>query len=96
MTFVQKPPKFASMNQTAPQAQTLDSLSCEEALAELEGIVRELESGQGNLENAISQYERGTALRQHCMDKLQAARMKVEKIMQQPDGSLRTQPLDEE
>lgn len=89
----------ASMSQspsakTAPQSP--ESLSFEQALAELEAIVRELEGGQGNLDVAISQYERGTALRKHCMDTLQAARMKVEKIMQQQDGSLRTEPLDEE
>lgn len=73
-----------------------ENLSFEQALSELEAIVRELEGGQGDLDAAISQYERGTALKKHCMDKLQAARMKVEKIMQQPDGSVQTQPLDAE
>lgn len=74
----------------------IDALSFEEALSELEAIVRELEGGQGDLETAIRDYERGTALKSHCMKKLEAARMKVEKIMQQPDGSLKTEPLDED
>ena len=73
-----------------------EKLSFEEALSELEAIVRELEGGQGDLDGSIKQYERGTALKKHCMDKLESARMKVEKIMQQPDGSLKTEPLDAE
>jgi len=73
-----------------------ENLSFEQALSELEAIVRELEGGNGDLDGAIAQYERGTALKKHCMDKLQAARMKVEKIMQQADGTIKTEPLDAE
>ena len=48
----------------------IDQMSFEEALAELEGIVQKLERGQLELESSIQAYERGTALRQHCADKL--------------------------
>lgn len=64
------------------------ALSFEEALAELEGIVRALESGQGKLEEAISNYERGAALRRHCERKLAEAESKVQAIVEGPDGSL--------
>jgi exodeoxyribonuclease VII small subunit len=59
---------------------TVDTLSFEEALAELEKIVGRLESGQGSLDDAIMAYERGSELKKHCQKKLDEARMKVEKI----------------
>ncbi len=54
--------------------------SFEDALEELEDIVRELESGQVKLEEAVKHYERGALLKRHCEAKLADARMKVEKI----------------
>jgi exodeoxyribonuclease VII small subunit len=59
----------------------LTTLSFEDALAELERIVRGLEGGQQRLEDAISAYERGSALRRHCETKLREAEMRVEKIV---------------
>jgi exodeoxyribonuclease VII small subunit len=58
---------------------TSPPLSFEEALAQLERIVAELESGQAPLERSIDIYERGAALKAHCEKKLEAARLKVEK-----------------
>ena len=69
----------------------IQTLSFEQAMAELEKIVQRLESGQEPLEQAITLYERGTALRQHCESKLNQAQLKVEKITQQPDGSVKTE-----
>ena len=40
----------------------LDSLSFEQALAEIERLVRELEEGQTGLEESLSRYERGVGL----------------------------------
>lgn len=57
------------------------SLSFEDALAELERIVRALEGGQQRLEDAIGAYERGSALRRHCEGKLREAELRVEKIV---------------
>jgi exodeoxyribonuclease VII small subunit len=59
----------------------ISGLSFEEALAQLERIVAELESGQAPLERSIDIYERGAALKAHCEKKLEAARLKVEKIV---------------
>ena len=73
----------------------VDTLSFEEALAELEGIVRDLETGKTTLEKSIACYERGVALKQVCERKLNDARMKIEKIVIEPDGTLGTTPLDE-
>jgi len=56
------------------------ALGFEEAMKELETIVKQLEGGQVKLDQAVQAYERGTALKAHCEAKLQEARMKVEKI----------------
>ena len=53
-------------------------LSFEDALAELDKIVRGLEGGQQKLEDAITAYERGSVLRQHCEAKLAEAEARVQ------------------
>lgn len=58
----------------------------EEALAELEKIVRELEDGKVELDGAIGKYERGAALKKHCEAKLAEAQARIEKISQNAGG----------
>jgi len=70
------------------------SLSFEDALPELEQIVRGLEGGQQKLEDAIAAYERGAALRQHCETKLAEAEARVAAIVERADGSLAMRPLE--
>lgn len=72
----------------------LKDLSFEQALTELETIVRGLETGESPLEDSINAYERGMALKKHCETKLNEARMKIEKITLNKDGNAQTQPLD--
>ena len=67
-------------------AKPVESLSFEEALAELEGIVKALEGGQGKLEEAVGAYQRGAALRKHCEAKLAEAEMRVQAITDGPAG----------
>ena len=69
-------------------------MSFEDALAELEKIVRALESGQQKLEDAISAYERGAALRRHCEAKLAEAEARVAAIVQRADGTLGTRTIE--
>ncbi|MDE1897092.1 MAG: exodeoxyribonuclease VII small subunit [Rhodospirillales bacterium] len=64
------------------------AMSFEEALAALEAIVRGLESGQQKLEDAITAYERGAALKKHCEEKLAHAEARVQAIVARTDGSL--------
>jgi len=64
------------------------TMSFEDALAALETIVRGLESGQQKLEDAITAYERGAALKKHCESKLAAAEMRVQAIVARADGAL--------
>jgi exodeoxyribonuclease VII small subunit len=69
-------------------------LGFEEALASLEKIVRQLEDGQGKLDDAIKSYERGALLKRHCEMKLKEAQAKVEKIVLGPAGSIGAEPAD--
>lgn len=78
------------------KASAIEAMSFEEALGELETIVRSLETGQAPLEDSITAYERGVALRQQCENKLRAAQEKIEKITISPDGKLSAEPLDSE
>ncbi len=64
------------------------ALSFEDALAELERIVRGLEKGEQKLEDAITCYERGDALRRHCEAKLAHAEARVQAIVEKADGSV--------
>jgi exodeoxyribonuclease VII small subunit len=68
------------------------AMSFEAALAELERIVKQLEAGETKLDEAISSYERGAQLKQHCESKLGEAQSRVDKIVRQSDGSLTTEP----
>ena len=69
-------------------SETISGLSFEDALAELERIVKSLEGGQQKLEDAITAYERGAVLRRHCEAKLAEAETRVQAIVQRADGSL--------
>jgi exodeoxyribonuclease VII small subunit len=72
----------------------VSTLSFEDALAELEQIVRGLEGGQQKLEDAITCYERGAALRKHCEAKLAEAEARVAAIVRSADGEVTTRPLE--
>jgi exodeoxyribonuclease VII small subunit len=78
------------MSQTADIA----SLSFEQALAELEKIVSELESGQAPLERSIEIYARGASLKAHCEARLEAARLQVEKIVLGQGGQPAAEPAE--
>jgi exodeoxyribonuclease VII small subunit len=67
-------------------------MSFEDALAELEGIVRRLEGGQVKLDDAIQSYERGAQLKRHCEKKLNEAQQRVDRIVIGPDGAVSTEP----
>lgn len=71
------------------------ALSFEEALRALEEIVRGLESGEVPLDKTMDLYERGEKLRLHCQARLDAAQMRIEKIVAGADGAVSgTTPFD--
>ena len=70
----------------------ITTMSFEEALVELEQIVRRLEGGQVKLDEAILSYERGAQLKQHCERKLPEAQQRVDRIVIGPDGAVSSEP----
>ena len=63
------------------------AMNFEVALAELEGIVQDLEGGQVDLDASIALYSRGALLKRHCETKLNAASEQVEKIVADGAGN---------
>lgn len=71
------------MTEAAPD---IAEMTFEDALKALEDIVRKLEGGEAPLDQSITLYERGEALRRHCQARLDAAQARIEKIVTGPDG----------
>lgn len=72
------------------------AMTFEDALRSLEDVVRKLESGEVPLDDSITLYERGEALRRHCQARLDAASARIERIVAGPDGQATgTQPFDD-
>jgi exodeoxyribonuclease VII small subunit len=75
----------------------IKEMTFERALKELESIVGRLERGDVELEESISIYERGEALKDHCDRLLKQAEAKVEKLTFGADGSPKgAEPFDPE
>jgi len=68
-----------------------DTVSFESALNELEGIIRGLEQGGGDLDKSIAAYEKGSTLIKLCEKKLGDAKLKVEKIVKGENGTVTTE-----
>jgi len=64
------------------------NMNFEDALSELDKIVRTLEGGAAKLDESISAYERGALLRRHCEVKLKEAQARVDKIVLGADGTV--------
>lgn len=77
---------FGDEMSEAPSYEDIKDLSFEEALEELESIVRSLEEGQGALDASIQAYERGARLKSHLEAKLKEAEARVDKIVLNGDG----------
>lgn len=80
------------MNKAIEIPEDIALLSFEDALAELDKIVRALEGGSTKLDESISAYERGTLIRRHCEAKLREAQARVDRIVLGPDGAVSVEP----
>ena len=67
----------------------------EEALARLEQLVDELESGETRLDDMLRKYEEGTVLLKFCMEKLDKAEKQVKKLTGNSEDGFRLEPFDE-
>ncbi len=66
----------------------------EEALAELEQLVEEMERGDLSLQESLQSFERGIALTRHCQESLQAAEQKVT-MLSNPTADAETEPFEQ-
>jgi len=64
----------------------------ESALARLEQITQEMETGELSLDNSLKKFDEGIKLAEFCSNKLSAARTKVELLLDK-NGSLETEPF---
>lgn len=74
--------------------QTGQALSFESALEELEKVVKQLESGDLPLEEALRLFERGIQLSETCRKQLEDAETRIE-ILMKKDGKIEPQPFPE-
>ena len=78
---------MAKKNQNPPK-------TFEEALAELEQILGQIEGGEVGLEESLVKYERGTFLIGHCRSVLNRAEKQIELLSKAPDGGIESTPLE--
>ena len=67
---------------------TLEKMTFEEAMKELESLVDSLDKGDVSLDEAIAAYDRGSQLKDYCQKKLDEAKMKVETIQSSGDSKV--------
>ena len=67
----------------------------EQALAELEQIVRRMEGSEVALDESLRLYERGSFLIKHCQERLDTAEQKIEQLTKGRDGRLEAHPARE-
>jgi exodeoxyribonuclease VII small subunit len=75
------------------ELKSIENMNFEEALTELEQIIKKIDTGQENLDSAIASFERGVLLKNFCEKKLKDARMKIEKITKFDEGKVTTQEI---
>lgn len=80
----------------AEEAQPIAKLTYEEALSELETLIRRLETGTIDLADSIASYERGVALAAHCSGLLEDTEKKVQRLVLGARGEAVEVPVESE
>ncbi len=68
----------------------------ESAMKRLEDVVRELESGDLGLDEALKKFQEGVKLSKFCSNKLEESEKKVSMLLRDAEGHIREEPLPEE
>ncbi len=71
----------------SPENAAAETPSFDEALAQLQQVVRTLESGELPLEDSLKVFERGVALSRLCQQQLVSAEQKIEILIRGGDGA---------
>lgn len=67
-------------------APSLDGLSFENALEQVEAIIGRIEAGEVGLEESLTAYERGVHLINQCRSRLDAAQQQIEDLTRKLDA----------
>ena len=71
-----------------------EQLTFEQGFERLQGIVKQLESGELSLEDSLKAFEQGVRLTRVCQGRLSAAEQRIELLTQvNADGTVQTQPF---
>jgi exodeoxyribonuclease VII small subunit len=70
-----------------------EAVDFEKALAELEGIVKQLEAGNLALDKSLALFERGVQLARACKEKLAEAELKVSQLVKDKEGLFTEEPF---
>ena len=72
----------------------MDNLTYEESMKELEQVVKDLESSDLTLDEAIVKFEKGMKLSKHCSELLDGAEKKITLLIEKEDGSITTEKFE--
>ena len=72
--------KATSTSPAIDAGQSMESISFEQALDELDALVRRMESGQLSLDDSIAAYRRGAELARFCQNKLANAEQEIKRL----------------
>jgi exodeoxyribonuclease VII small subunit len=72
----------------------ISQMEFEQAMKELENIVKILEEGKSSLKESVTLYERGAQLKKHCDDILESAQLRINQISFDKDGVMKQTEVD--
>lgn len=70
------------------EEKNISDMEFEEAMGELDHIVKNLEVGNVPLKESLRLYERGTLLKKHCDAILESAQLRINQIAAEKDGNV--------
>lgn len=74
---------------------SIEEMSFEEALKELDTIVKNLDTGNNDLDIAVKNFERGIALKKLCQKKLENAKLRIQQVTEEDNSSTNLKDLDD-
>ena len=74
------------VTETTDNAPLIADLTFDDALAELQRTIAELETGGQPLERTLALHERGAALLEHCEKLLRSAELRMRQLVAKPGG----------
>jgi exodeoxyribonuclease VII small subunit len=75
-------------------SEDVSQMEFEQALKELENIVKILEEGKSSLNESVNLYERGTLLKKRCDNILESVQLRINQISSDKDGSIKQSKME--